>query len=248
MIIYEGPSLQDGARIVAIAVRSARNDKTGDMVQIYIMLADMDPRLANKTGADVSICGDCMHKGTPIDPADPDFLTRTFAKNRSCYVQIQQGVLIVWKHYKAGGYERARDRREITEHARGAMVRFGTYGDPALVPSYIWDDVIAEASGFTGYSHQANNPRADYRPDLTMRSCDSELEAWSAWSRGERTFRVMAPHEKPVEGREIMCPAPRVKCTDCGLCAGTRKQAKSIAIYAHGAGKGHFNRAKEQTL
>ena len=68
-IIYRGPSLLDGAPIVVIAIDSARNTKTGRMVQTYILRADMDPREANKTGADFSICGTCPHRGTPTTDA-----------------------------------------------------------------------------------------------------------------------------------------------------------------------------------
>ena len=58
-IIYKGPSLLDGAPIVVIATYSNRNTKTGHVVQTYILRADINPLEASKTGADVSICGNC---------------------------------------------------------------------------------------------------------------------------------------------------------------------------------------------
>ena len=102
MIIYDGPSLLDGTPIVAIAIRKSGNAKTGDMVQTYILCRDIDPRDANKTGADYSICGACRHRGTPTN--DPN---RKLAENRSCYVNIAQGVLIVWKSFQRGIYDTA---------------------------------------------------------------------------------------------------------------------------------------------
>jgi hypothetical protein len=68
-IIYRGPSLIDGAPIVVIATYSDRNKKTGTMLQTYIIREDVDPREASKTGADISICGTCPHRGTAT--ADP---------------------------------------------------------------------------------------------------------------------------------------------------------------------------------
>ena len=217
LIIYDGPSLHDGITpIVVIAVRSSRNTKTGDMVQTYIMLRDVDPREANKFGLDEAICGFCPHKGKAFDRDDPAGVLRKLAEGRTCYVNIAQGVLIVWRHFQKGGYSYAKDNAEITALAAGAMVRKGTYGDPAMVPSSVWEALLGEAKGHTGYSHQADNPNADFRPDLTMVSVETEMQAWQHWAKGHRTFRMLAEHEQPVAGQEILCPSPKVKCTDCG--------------------------------
>jgi hypothetical protein len=151
-------------------------------------------------------------------------------------------VLIVWRHFQKGGYSYANDNDAITALAAGAMVRLGTYGDPAMVPANVWEALLGEAKGRTGYSHQADNPNADFRPDLTMVSTETEMQAWQHWAKGHRTFRMLAEGEQPVAGQEILCPSPKVKCTDCGLCTGMRPGAKSIAIAAHGPGKNHFNR------
>ena len=264
LIIYDGPSLHDGVTpIVVIAVRSSRNRKTGDMVHTYILLRDVDPREANKFGLDEAICGFCPHKGKAFDRNDPAGVLRKLAEDRTCYVNIAQGVLIVWKHFVKGGYSYAKDCtissfvRRVTHWFRkvcgmpcttteelgaDAMVRLGTYGDPAMVPAHVWERLLRRSKGRTGYSHQADNANADFRPDLTMVSVETELQAWQHWAKGHRTFRMLAEGEQPVAGQEIMCPSPKVKCTDCGLCTGMRPGAKSIAIAAHGPGKGHFNR------
>ena len=68
-VIYDGPSEIDGKPIVAIAQVKTGNRKTGDMVQTWILRSDVDPITASRTGEDVSICGDCPHKGTPSDKA-----------------------------------------------------------------------------------------------------------------------------------------------------------------------------------
>ena len=240
MIIYDGPSLLDGKPIVAIAIRKSGNAKTGDMVQTYILCRDIDPRDANKNGDDYSICGNCRHRGTPTD--DP---TRKLAVNRSCYVNIAQGVLIVWKAYQRGVYDTAIGKDAVAKLGANRMVRLGTYGDPSAVPSYIWKSLLSDADGWTGYSHQSGVTGADYRPDMVMRSADTEQEARQAWRNGERTFRVVANVRDIIAGKEILCPASkeagqRVQCQACKLCAGSSIAAKSIAIPAHGAGKNNF--------
>jgi hypothetical protein len=93
-IIYQGPSLLDGAPIVVIANYSKSNRKTGGVVQTYILRADMNPLEASKTGADFSICGDCKHKGTPTTDK-----TRKTALKRTCYVILGQGV---WEQLLSG--------------------------------------------------------------------------------------------------------------------------------------------------
>ena len=91
-IIYKGPSLIDGKPIVVIATYSNRNTKTGNVVQTYILCEDINPLEASKTGADASICGTCPLRGTPT--TDP---SRKIAAGRRCYVNLGQGVLIVWR-------------------------------------------------------------------------------------------------------------------------------------------------------
>ena len=232
-IIYRGPSLIDGAPIVAIATYSDRNSKTGTFVQTYILREDIDPREANKSGADRSICGDCPLRGTPT--ADP---ARKLAKDRACYVRIDQGPLLVWKSYKRGVYPMASaaDMRAI---GAGRMVRLGTYGDPAAVPRAVWDNLTARAQGFTGYSH--NDPNGTMRA-LCMQSADSLEQAQAAWREGIRTFRVITGIDRLDKDNEVLCPASaeagrRATCATCKLCAGTTTRSpKSVAIVAHGNG------------
>jgi hypothetical protein len=246
-VIYDGPSQIDGQRIVAIAnVAKSRNTKTGSMLQTYILRPDINPLEANKTGADYSICGNCPHRGEATN--DPD---RKTAKNRSCYVNLGQGVLITYKAYKAGKYPAISGHDAIAALGAGRMVRIGTYGDGAAVPAYIWESLISQAAGHTAYSHQSGENGAaygDFDPNIYMQSADTESEALAAWQAGRRTFRVIDKIDAMIAGREILCPASeeagrRTQCIDCGLCGGnSTKSPKSIAIVAHGAGAGNFKR------
>lgn len=222
-IIYNGPSLLDGKPIVVIATYSKRNSKTGHVVQTYIIRSDINPLEASKTGEDYSICGNCIMRGTPTtDPA------RKQAKGRRCYVNLGQGVLIVWKSYKRGVYSEG-DPRTM---GRGRFVRVGTYGDPGAVPSYVWDELLSEASTWTAYTHQSA-----WRPDIAMQSADNYAQAWSHWRAGRRTFRVIQDLGQIDKAHEALCPASkeagrRAQCTACKLCKGGTA-AKSIAIVEH---------------
>ena len=237
-VIYRGPSLLDGRPIVAVAITKSRNSKTANMVQTYIIRADIDPRDASRTGEDFSICGTCPHRGI----ASPNKATG-LADRRSCYVVMGQGPLQVYKSLVAGKYPDATKPLEIVPHGKGRMVRLGTYGDPAAVPSYVWKWLVSEAAGHTAYSHQATTQGAAFDPQLYMRSADSLSEAAFAWGKGQRTFRIIGDQREVMQGREILCPASeeagrKTTCVKCGLCGGASVKAKSIAIVAHGAGAG----------
>jgi len=228
-VIYAGPSLIDGSPVVVLATYSDRNTKTGTMVQTYILRADMNPLEASKSGADVAICGDCVHRGTPTD--DP---ARKQAKGRTCYVNLGQGVLATWRAWQRGVYPAADTADARRAIGRGRMVRIGTYGDPGAAPSYVWDDLIAEAQGWTAYTH-----RTGWRPDLAMQSADTLAQAQAQWAVGRRTFRVVLDLGDVDTSREVLCPASkeagrRTTCAACKLCAGTATRSpKSVAIVMH---------------
>ena len=222
-IIYNGPSLLDGKPIVVIATYSNRNKKTGHVVQTYILRSDINPLEASKTGQDFSICGDCAMRGEVT--TDPQ---RKQAKGRRCYVNLGQGVLIVWKAFQRGVYQEG----DAATMGRGRFVRVGTYGDPGAVPSHVWDNLLSEADTWTAYSHQSG-----WRPDIAMQSADNMQEAIDHWKAGRRTFRVIADLGDLDKSNEALCPASkeagrRAQCTACKLCRGS-SLAKSIAIVEH---------------
>ena len=223
-IIYKGPSLLDGKPIVVIGTYSKRNSKTGAVLQTYILCDDgLDPLEASKMGKDYSICGDCVMRGTPT--TDPQ---RKQAVGRRCYVNLGQGVLIVYRSYVNGVYQPVPPR--ILGHNR--FVRVGTYGDPAAAPEAVWTELLSEASDWTAYSHQSG-----WRPDIAMQSADDYHSAALHWKAGRRTFRVIADLGHLDHTNEALCPASkeagrRVQCTSCKLCKGSTL-AKSIAIVEH---------------
>ena len=226
-ILFQGKSAIDGNPIVCIATGFASqsaNQKTGAMIQTWIIRSDISPLDALKTGGDVSICGDCPHR--------PQRLSDTGYHQRSCYVN-PVGVQSIYHAFKRGSYPMAN-----AEVFRGHTLRLGSYGDPAALPANLIQDWIANADNHTGYSHQW---RGGDMQSQTMASVDNENEYWRANADGYRTFRVRHDNE-PLMPWEIDCPAPirGTKCTDCGLCNGMASNAKNISIIAHGIGANQF--------
>jgi hypothetical protein len=239
IIFYQGPSLIDGSPIVGIAIDSSKNRKTGGLIQCYIIRSDIAPLDASKTGADVSICGSCKHRGTPTD--NPE---KKQAELRGCYVNLGQGQTIVFKGLKRGIYKQATPA-EVQAFTAGQGVRLGTYGDPAAIPRAAWGMLLVKASFWTGYTH--NLKVQPSMSDLCMVSADSQQQSASAKAHGRRSFRVIpltqwkAKGKAAVSSHEILCPASteagsRVTCDKCKLCNGTKSKGKSIAIVAHGSG------------
>lgn len=231
-VLWRGASLIDGSPIAVVATVGSANSKTGDMVQTWIIRTDMAPIEANRTGADVAVCGTCPHRGEVVEGA-------RMAQRRTCYVNLGQAPTAVFKCLSRGGYPEALTREARAAIGRGRMVRVGAYGDGAAVPAEVWADLISEADGHTAYSHQFDTHVAP-SADLYMQSADTLATAQAAWSVGRRTFRIVADHSEIVRGAEVECPSARgVQCRDCGLCDGS-KRAKSVAIVVHGTGARHF--------
>jgi hypothetical protein len=232
VILWQGASLLDGAPLVVIAVGTAHassNSKTGGMLQTYILRDDVDPVAAVRTGADVSICGDCPHRGHPSSPGQARAM-----EGRTCYVNIGQGPTGVFKAYKRGRYPLATDLAAIGE---GRNVRLGTYGDPAAVPAFVWRLLTLRAKGRTGYTHQWRTAR-DLR-GLCMASVDNEREAETARALGWRYFRVAMPGDLARMPLESICPASaeagrKLQCAQCLACGGADGRRGSIVIQAHG--------------
>lgn len=231
-ILYRGPSMLDGAPIVVVATglgKSSRNEKTGHLVQTWILRDDVSPVDAIHSGADASICGDCPHRGTIEN-----------GKNvgRSCYVTVFQAPLVVWKSVQRGLYPTL-SADEARQALAGKRVRLGAYGDPAAVPMAVWNEALADIAAGTGYTHQWRTCDQSLKR-FTMASCDTALERELANAMGWRTFRVRTANE-PVGKREVVCPASaeagyKTNCAACVACGGFAAKAKAdIVIMAHGA-------------
>ena len=236
-IIYEGRSQIDGSPIVAIINTidaGSKNEKTGSLIQSFIIRSDIHPVDALRTGDDVSICGQCEHR--PI-----------LAKESGappCYVNAGKSVAQVFGAYKRGRYQKV-SPAEAGILIAGKKIRIGTYGDPYAISVAIWEDVTAHAEGWTGYTHQWKERKFDHArwSRLVMASADNLDDALLANLHGMRAFRVSVGIDpQPLE---TTCPASteggkKTTCADCMLCAGTSKKARDIVIADHA--RGHAKR------
>jgi len=198
------------------------NRKTGDMIQIWILVRSVSPTEAIKSGLDRLICGNCVHRGDG------------HGGGRSCYVNAGQAPQGVWKAWKAGNYPLLRS----LECFVGRKVRFGAYGDPTHLPLPLALAIAGVASGWTGYTHQWRKPSLQGWKTLLMASVDSIAELVIARSMGWSTFRVGS--EASVG--ENLCASDRdgTPCAVCLLCAGARGGLESVHIPPHGKGSVHF--------
>ena len=216
-LLWEGPSSLDGQPIAVVAKTTTTNAKTGDMAQVYIIRNDQHPQDAVNSGDDVSICGDCKFRGHK-------------GKGRTCYVVLIHGTYQVWA---------AKDDwipvTNLKRFGRGRKIRLGAYGDPTFAPFEMWQGLLSEATGWTGYTHTWRycDPRFQ---EILQASCDHPGDYHDAKAAGWHTYRVKLPEENRFKG-ERPCPASAeantdVTCSDCLGCNGTRRD---FAINAHGS-------------
>lgn len=214
----------DGRPIRAVLTTHSGNRKTGDMAQLWILVDAEAPHLAQKSGADASVCGDC-----PFRPLN----------GGGCYVVTFQGPLSVWRStngraVNAWGALRFLQTR-IRANGERATLRLGAYGDPAALPTRLIARLSRAVDGrTTGYSHQWRQPHASGLKPYVMASVESTRDALIAHSQGWRTFRV-TPNDATLLPAEIVCLAESKgrSCRECGLCDGDGP-AKSVAVPAHG--------------
>ena len=218
-ILYEGPSVLDGKPIVVIAVgftERSKNKKTGGMIQIYILRQDVHPVFAFRGDEQQSVCGLCPH-----------YL------NKTCYVNWGQGPASVWKCYQRGGYAPIGNEWSLFN---GAVVRFGSAGDPCAAPEHVWQPVLERSARRTGYTHQWRQPWAQGLKRYIQASCDSFQDYLDASAHGWKCFRVLRPDETKQAG-EVHCQASsemgnKTDCATCHLCNGA---SANVAINVHGS-------------
>ncbi len=222
---------EDNQRVVIATgfTLKSENAKTGDMIQVWILVKAENPIEALKSGADEAICGNCPLRGT-------------LGKQRACYVNLGQAPLAVWRAWQRGSYPKL-DTWNYHINFFGRAVRFGAYGDPVFIPFDIVANIAAWATKHTGYTHQWRNPVFSAYKQFVMASADSVDLAREAQRLGWRTFRVTPIGQLEWDGtNEIVCvnTTRGFSCAECGLCNGSTG-AKSIVIEAHGAGKVHVS-------
>lgn len=228
IILYEGPSQIDGKNIVVITTGwvNCENEKTGRMIQIWVMRSDISPLEAHKIGEDYSVCGNCKHR-----------------KWGTCYVALYHAPYQIYNTYKRGKYEYF---SPINAHwFKGHNIRICSYGDPVAVPVLIWHGLINMADNHTGYTHQWKTCSKEYKK-FFMASVDNEKEKEQAIKMGWRTFRVRLEGDKLYQD-EYICPASleggkKMNCNTCLSCCGKTRNGKNPTIIFHGGQRGKKKR------
>ena len=142
-----------------------------------------------------------------------------------CYVTTFQGPLSVWKAYKRGAYLNDSEdvRADALDIIRARGIRWGAYGDPAMLPLFTLEAWTDPRARWTGYTHQWRADHAEGFQGYLMASVESAEDAAEAHAQGWRTFRVNDDAEAMAD--EINCPASDeggkvTDCQTCGLCNG----------------------------
>jgi len=209
--------------------RPSSNPKTGAMLQLSTIVKAVDPVTAHKTNQDKLICGECIHR-----------------KNSSCYVNLGQSVLQMYRAYKNGSYtkldfnNRAVYIQQLNELGKLALIRLGAYGDCSFIPNFILTELMRYSTGVTGYTHQFFTSEKDTHRAF-MISAESKNEALQAHKLNRRTFRVTHDIDDLLDN-EIVCPNmnnTKITCSNCLLCDG-RKLGKNIVVQVHGVNKNKF--------
>jgi hypothetical protein len=216
-IIHEG--VKNGHDFVVIATLKTNNRKTGDMIQIWILLTDVSPVDGVKTGVDaLSVCTGCV-----------------FANGNGCYVNVGQAPLSIWKGFKRGLYETL-PLAAYPIVFTGRKVRFGAYGNPSLIPLAKVKLITSLSDGWTGYFHdwkEMHSATANAYGRYFMASTETEESRCNAIDKGLRYFHVSP--EQPEGTLECLADSQNLSCADCKLCQGNRLNAKPIWINPHGS-------------
>ena len=232
-ILQEGISPIDGKPFVVIMTMVSKNRKTGNMAQVFVLRQDVNPVDAIASGDDVTVCGNCPHRRKQIFNEK----TKKFQWIRSCYVNVGQAPNMVWKTYKKGGYKYW-NMFSHDVYLQNRKVRWGAYGDPAIISAPIVEYINSLAIGHTGYTHQWKEDFAKPFAGVFQASCDGMADYLQATANGWKTFLVVPVGATPSTGK--ICPATVTnsvaQCLTCSLCDGAKQ---NIFVEAHGSGAKH---------
>ena len=236
----KGYVVWESRQLVMILIVRSANVKTGDMSQSYILRKDRSPVKAVKDGSDKANCGNCPHRRKWVAAL------RKWV--RSCYVNVGQAPLAVWNAWRAGKYPRYVPAEHGAQFT-GRSLRIGSYGDPALVPVSVWEELLTHfTGGHTGYTHQWRECDPAFAR-IVMASADSQEDTIAANRKGYRAFAVVGKAEVLPKGQNALNATLCVnsshgkQCADCTLCDGNPREVRNprnVYIQAHGVGAGRI--------
>lgn len=219
-LLHETETNGEKVAIIATGItRKTDNRKTGDMIQIWIILSDINPVASVASGLDANtICQGCP-----------------FASGNGCYVNVGQAPLAIWKAYKKGNYKQL-DPSKYSSVFSGRKVRFGAYGNPTLIPLSMVKAIAKVSNGWTGYFHNWREMGIKKAKDYNkffMASTESEDSYKLSQTLGLRVFHAAV--KQPESTVECLSDSRGISCADCQLCQGWNKRAKNIWINPHGS-------------
>ena len=204
--IWEGPSEFDGTPIKVVMtgyIKDSENEKTGPLVQVFILPSDEKPINAFKAKKS-SVCGDCIYNGGGCY-VNWGRLTPTWTASKRKFISLELASWLV----------------------TGLRVRLGAAGDPSAVPTYVWETLLKGADSWTGYTHSWKNCDPALRR-IVMASCDNDDETKQAISLGWNVFHV---HDGKIDDNidYVRCLSgspdsnglPKT-CFSCMMCHGVR--------------------------
>jgi hypothetical protein len=125
---------------------------------------------------------------------------------------------------------------KIVEMCSGNYVRFGTYGEPTLLPFDLITRMASASKSYTGYTHQWQKSWALAYGNYFMASVHNQEQADKAQSLGYRSF-IAKESTQIADG--IQCPASKESnyvsyCSKCSLCSGKLgKGNRDVKINLH---------------
>lgn len=229
-------SFQIGQNLVVFKLGKTTNEKisagTSKIVQVYTYSMEQVEYVKNSGGTisykqffDLanSNCFDCPFRGYL------KCYTHKFTQARGFVSSIKS---ILAKN-EIEQFDQSSFNR-IVELCKGRYVRFGTYGEPTVLPLELVEAMVKVSSTHTGYTHQWQN-KPEFAPYF-MASTHSIWQAAVASKLGYRSF--IATKNMLDQSDAISCPASKEQgykstCEKCGLCGGHRKGKKNIQILEH---------------
>jgi len=125
--------------------------------------------------------------------------------------------------------------QEICDMSHNTYVRFGTYGEPSLLPYSLVESMSLLSSSWTGYTHQYDKSWASEFSNIFMASTHNQEQSDNAKLKGYRSFIATSDGSEEA----VRCPASKEanyvsNCAKCSLCSGTKgKGSKNVKILIH---------------
>jgi len=225
----------DGKNLFVIRKGKTSNDKISDgseLVQTYTFSMEQYKLATTSKGfgmknffsLDGSNCLDCPFSGNGGKGGCYTHKFNQYVGFLSMLRSIKSEDLTPYSRKKAG---------EILEMAENSYVRFGTYGEPSLIPIALVKAMTQLSSSWTGYTHQWEKEWAKEFSKYFMASRHNvtDIEGW-------RSFQAITPNQAD-DSKAVGCPASKEggyksNCATCGLCSGLLgKGKKDVKILIH---------------